>query len=98
MHIQMAKELGMNPKKFGELANYRQERWKVPLPQFIERIYFKHFKKERPDVVTSIEQMVKDKKKKNEERKKRNEIMKENCISTLSSGPYLAPNGARQDR
>ena len=46
MHIQMARELGMNPKKFGSLANNKQEKWKSPLPIFIEDIYFKRFKKE----------------------------------------------------
>jgi hypothetical protein len=34
-----------------------------PLPEFIEEIYFKRFKKMQPDVVRSIEQMVKDLKK-----------------------------------
>ena len=34
--VQMARELGLNPKKFGGLANQRQEPWKMPLPQFIE--------------------------------------------------------------
>jgi len=58
MHIQMARELGLNPKKFGKLANERQEPWKAPLPDFIESIYFKRFGKTRPDVVKSIEQMV----------------------------------------
>ena len=48
-HIQMAKELGLNPKKFGGLANTKQEPWKVPLPDFIEEIYFKRFGKTRPD-------------------------------------------------
>ena len=28
--IQMARELGMNPKKFGKLANHKQEPWKAP--------------------------------------------------------------------
>jgi len=51
MHIQMARELWMNPKKFGSLSNHKQERWKAPLPKFIENLYFKRFKKERPDVV-----------------------------------------------
>ena len=58
MHIQMARELGLSPKKFGKLANERQEPWKAPLPDFIESIYFKRFGKTRPDVVKSIEQMV----------------------------------------
>ncbi|MBI4786440.1 MAG: hypothetical protein HY782_05270 [Chloroflexi bacterium] len=48
MHIQMAKELGLNPKKFGGLANTKQEPWKAPLPDFIEAIYFKRFRKTRP--------------------------------------------------
>jgi len=71
MHIQMARELGLNPKKFGKLSNHKQEPWKLPLPDFIEDIYFKRFKKERPDVVKSIERIVKERNKKREERKKR---------------------------
>lgn len=52
----MARELGMNPKKLGKIDNHRQEPWKVPLPQFIEHLYFKRFGKRRPDVVVSIEE------------------------------------------
>jgi hypothetical protein len=47
-HIQMAKELGMNPKKLGSLANHKQEPWKDPLPVFIERIYLKQFGRDEP--------------------------------------------------
>jgi hypothetical protein len=57
-HIQMAKELGMNPKKFGKLDNHHQERWKAPLPIFIESIYFKRFGKERPDKIRTVEEMA----------------------------------------
>jgi len=49
VHIRMAKELGMNPKKFGNLANHKQEQWKLSLPDFIEELYFKRFRKEKPD-------------------------------------------------
>ena len=70
-HIQMARELGMNPKKFGKLANHKQERWKAPLSVFIENLYFKRFGKLQPDNVRSIEQLVKDKKRKQTERKER---------------------------
>ena len=69
--IQMARELGMNPKKFGKLANYKQEPWKAPLPVFIEKCYYKRFKKENPDVVRSIEQLVKEVRRKKEERRTR---------------------------
>ena len=54
MHIQMARDLGMNPKKFGSLANNKQQKWKAPLSEFIEDIYFKHFKKEEPDIIKPI--------------------------------------------
>jgi hypothetical protein len=58
--IQMARELGMNPRKFGRLANCRQEPWKAPLPVFIERIYQKRFGKARPDRLVSIEDRVRE--------------------------------------
>ena len=70
-HIQMARELGLNPKKLGGLANPEQESWKLPLPEFIEELYFKHFKKRRPESVRSIEQMVRDFKRKKGERRAR---------------------------
>jgi hypothetical protein len=57
-HIQMARELGMNPKKFGGLDNHRQEPWKAPLPIFIESLYLKRFGKQRPDVVRTIEESL----------------------------------------
>jgi hypothetical protein len=55
-HVQMARELGMNPAKLGKLDNHRQEQWKLPLPQFIEELYFKRFGKTAPDRVVSIEE------------------------------------------
>ena len=41
--IQMAKKLGLNPKKFGSIANHQQEPWKQPLPEFIRTLYEKRF-------------------------------------------------------
>jgi len=67
-HIQMARELGMNPKGLGRLNNPR-EAWKAPLPEFIEDLYFKRFKKEGPDEVMSIEEIAKAKMKKKEQKK-----------------------------
>lgn len=61
----------MNPKKFGKLANHKQEPWKEPLPEFIESLYRKRFKKDRPESVRSVEQMVKEKERKQAERKVR---------------------------
>ena len=55
-HVQMARELGMNPKKLGKLDNDAQQPWKLPLPEFIEHLYFKRFGKRRPDAIVSIEE------------------------------------------
>ena len=43
--ILMAKQLGLNPKKFGGLTNHKQEPWKEPLPEFIRSLYEKRFGK-----------------------------------------------------
>ena len=56
VHVQMARELGMNPDKLGKLDNADQEPWKQPLPAFIENLYRKRFNKDRPDVILSIEE------------------------------------------
>lgn len=56
--VQMARELGMNPKKLGGLNNHKQEKWKMPLRQFIEHLYAKQFGKKSPDVVFSIEEKI----------------------------------------
>ena len=55
-HVQMGGELGMNPKKLGKLDNHDQEPWKLPLQEFIGKLYSKRFGKERPDAVKSIEE------------------------------------------
>lgn len=69
--VQMARQLGLNPKKFGSLANHRQEPWKLPLPEYIEELYFKHFGKRAPDQVRSIEDRLKQEQRKKQERKAR---------------------------
>jgi hypothetical protein len=58
MHIQMARELGLSPKKFGSYANRDQQPWKLPLVEFIEFLYERQFKKKEPDEVKSIEQIA----------------------------------------
>ena len=64
----MARELGLNPKKLGGLANHDQESWKSPLPVFIEGLYFKSFGRERPEIVMSIEQMLQKRRIKRQDR------------------------------
>jgi len=76
-HIQMARELGMNPKKFGKIANEKQEPWKKPLLAFIEDIYLKRFGRDRPGDVKSIEEVFRAKEKKKEEQRKKKELQNE---------------------
>ena len=52
----MARELGLNPAKLGKIDNHKQEPWKLPLPRFIEELYFERFGKTTPDNVVSIEE------------------------------------------
>ncbi len=68
-HVQMARELGMSPKRFDRLANTEHKPWKVPLPQFIESLYEKKFGKTEPDHVQSIEEMAAEHMARREERK-----------------------------
>jgi len=56
--VQMARALGMNPKKLGKKDNHHQEPWKMPLREYIEHLYFKRFGKERPNAAISIEEKV----------------------------------------
>ena len=59
--VQMARELGMNPKKLGKLDNHQQERWKLPLPLFIEECYRKRFGREQPDDPRPLEIKIAEK-------------------------------------
>ncbi|MGD9003352.1 MAG: hypothetical protein PVH70_01040 [Desulfobacterales bacterium] len=76
-HIQMARELGLNPRKLGKIANHQQEPWKAPLPVFIEDIYFKRFKKRRPNNIKSIEKILKDRLKSKERRRINKQLNRE---------------------
>ena len=79
-HVQMARELGMNPRKLGKLANHDQEPWKAPLPIFIEQLYRKRFGKALPDRVLSIEDKVREiavKKAERRERRRQTDILQE---------------------
>jgi hypothetical protein len=89
-HIQMARELGMNPKKFGKLANEKQEPWKVPLAAFIEDIYSKRFGRDRPVDVKSIEEVFRVKQKKKEERRRRKQLERESEQADQKANPYTS--------
>ena len=63
----MARELGLNPKKFGSLADTRASPWKAPLAEFIAECYYKAHERRSPELVRSLEQVIKD----NEDKKAR---------------------------
>ncbi len=42
-HVQMARQLGLNPKKLGGIANHKQEPWKLPIQEYIEHLYQKRY-------------------------------------------------------
>ncbi len=88
VHIQMARELGMNPKKFGKIANEKKEPWKKPLPFFIEHIYLKRFGRDRPVDVKSIEEVFRVKEKKKEERQKRKQLKRDSEQSDQKPNSY----------
>lgn len=71
-HVQMVRELGLNPDKLRKIDNHKQETWKATLPQFIEEIYFKRFKREAPETVKPLKQIIaeQEQKKAKEERRK----------------------------
>ncbi len=79
--VQMARELGLNPKKIGGLANHKQEPWKMPLPEYIGYLFEKHFKKSQPIDVRSIEVKLEEKAKikriKNLEKQSKGESIEE---------------------
>jgi hypothetical protein len=66
--VQMARELGMNPKKFGGLDNHRQELWKAPLPEFIAALYLRQFGRAEPETVRTIEEIARTKWEKKQQR------------------------------
>lgn len=85
-HVQMARELGLNPDKLGKIDNHRQEPWKVPLPQFIEDIYFKRFKREQPETVRLLKQILEEMEfKKKLQNEKKEERRKQRVFSSDSA-------------
>ena len=98
-HVQMAFELGLNPKKFGKLANHRQEPWKLPLPDFIAKLYVKRFGKTMPNPVRTIEQMAaanaaKKQAKKLRKAAARSDTTERSSIPTVNESGEAVDNGA----
>ena len=92
--VQMARELGLNPRKLGKIDNHKQEPWKEPLPDYIETIYFRRFKKEKPERVQSIEDIVAKRRRQKEERRQRKA---EQAAAGPDQGAEESPTSAGPD-
>ncbi len=83
--VQMARDLGMNPRKFGKIANQDQEPWKAPLPVFIEDCYFKRFGKILLNSeAKSIEQIFKEQQEKKAKRRSQKMLKNTDAASVIS--------------
>jgi len=85
-HIQMARELGFLPKSLRKIDDNQNKPWKAPLSDYIEDLYFKRFKRERPETVITIEEMAKRYEDKKAVRKAlRAEALKQSATEKVSS-------------
>ena len=85
-HTQMARELGMNPRKLGSLADGGHEPWKLPLPEFIVECYRKRFGRSEPEHVRSLEEVVQAE----EKRRKGKQARKAEKMVILAGSSQLA--------
>lgn len=60
VQVQMARELGFKPDSLRKIDNHKQESWKTPLPQYIENLYEKRFRREKPEVDKSLKQQLQE--------------------------------------
>jgi hypothetical protein len=86
--IQMARELGLNPKHLGKLVPAAGEQWKASLPEFIARCYEKRFGRRAPEVIRSLEQIIEDDVKRKNARRERKALLNnaaDSCVSDQQS-------------
>jgi len=95
--VQMARELGMNPKKFGSLANERQEPWKAPLKEFIASCYRKSFGRSEPQHVFSLEDVVAKEQARREERREKRQAVANQASRPLPSNESLVRPAPKAD-
>ncbi len=68
-HVQIARELGLNPARLGKIDHHHQEPRKAPLADFIESLYEKRFGRLRPEQVLSIEDIARERARKERARR-----------------------------
>lgn len=85
----MARELALNPDKLEKIDNHGQETWKAPLPEFIEEIYFKRFKREEPIFIRSLKDIISDDKALKENKRKQKNGRKQKKNRTIIRHPLI---------
>ena len=87
--IQMARELGMNPKKLSRLVQTTGQQWKASLPEFIAHCYEKSNGRGTPETIRSLEEIIKDNSKRKEAKRER-KALKSNSSNQSTSGQESA--------
>ena len=82
--IQMARELGMNPRKLGRLVPSTSQQWKASLPEFIAHCYEKSHGRRTPETIRSLEQIIKDDAKRKEAKRERKALKNNSGIQSIS--------------
>jgi hypothetical protein len=59
-HVQMARELRMNPQRLTESMSNMRELTQAPVAQRIESLYLKRFKRPQPDSIPPLRQLLHD--------------------------------------
>ncbi|EMI54269.1 hypothetical protein [Rhodopirellula sallentina] len=95
-HIQMARELGLSPKKFGGYADRDKKPWKLPLPEFIEHLYEKQFGRKEPEEILTMEEIAAAHVAKRAERKRQKELQASSEAADSNSSPSPEPVAATQ--
>jgi len=91
--VQMARELGLNPRKLGKIDNHKQEPWKAPLPEFIEDMYRRRFKRDAPANVRSIEDGLRAAAAAKEAKRRKKAAQRQ---AEAAADPRPAPGGAEE--
>jgi hypothetical protein len=94
-HVQMARELGLDPKRLGKIDNHDQQPWKAPLPEYLEHLHRKRIGRDRPEVVSTIEQQtraqqLKRRQRKEAKRRARSEDAARRAGEAAGTGPGAA--------
>lgn len=54
----MARELGLEPRRFAKYADTKDQPWKLPLKEFIAALYFKQTGLKEPDPILTMEELA----------------------------------------